>query len=440
MQNQEELNRNKSEQKTKLGRFGECAILYIIEAALEYFVALSVADTYLAKITKAVGMSDSTTAVLAAFVSLGCSFQFISTLIIRTRRVKKIVTAGHFLSQTLFTSAYLLPLAAFSGELKCTLLVIALLGAQILHNMVVAHKINWYMGMIRDENRGVFTSLKEIISLLGGMIFTQALAASFDLFEASGNETAAFVFGAIILAVITLSHTVTLIFTKEKEPEDFSAEKSVPFLESIKSLFKNKDMLKIIFTFSLWYAANYAVLSFSGTYRNEELGFSQTFSTTIATVCSLIRAAISIPMGKFADKKGFNKLLSLCFAAGALGFGIYAFTVPANGKFLFPIFYMLYNIVGAGASMASINLIYDYIPSEHCTQAFALTNSVAGIVGFLTMLALTPIMNAVQANGNIVFGTTIYSQQIFAIFSCLIAAFLSFFTLKCFGKRKNAKE
>ena len=45
-------------------------ILYIIEAALEYFVSIAVSGAYLACLTTAIGISDALTGVLPSFVSL----------------------------------------------------------------------------------------------------------------------------------------------------------------------------------------------------------------------------------------------------------------------------------------------------------------------------------------------------------------------------------
>ena len=46
-------------------------LLYIIEAALEYFVAILVGETYLAKVAMSIGISNSGIGILSAFVSLG---------------------------------------------------------------------------------------------------------------------------------------------------------------------------------------------------------------------------------------------------------------------------------------------------------------------------------------------------------------------------------
>lgn len=169
-------------------KYGDCAFLYIIEAMLEYFVALSVADVYLVKIAAATGMSDQAIAVLTSFVSLGCGFQFLSIFFFRSSKVKKKATSGHVISQVLFTCAYLIPLATCSGQIKSVLLVIALLVAQILHNAVNAPKTDWYMSMLKNEKRGAFTAIKEIVSLFGGMAFTYGLAFLFDTFEDNGNQ------------------------------------------------------------------------------------------------------------------------------------------------------------------------------------------------------------------------------------------------------------
>ena len=430
----------KTERKTASfdKKYGSCAFIYVIEAMLEYFVALSVADVYLAKIASAVGMSDQATAVLASFVSLGCGFQFLSLFFFRSDRVKKKVTAGHIVSQTCFTLAYFVPLAAFSGQVKTVILVAALLVAQLLHNLVNAPKINWYMSMIRDEKRGSFTAVKEIVSLFGGMAFTYLLAFCFDSFSDAGNQAGAFVCGAVILAVVTTAHTVALLLTKEKPTYgEGGIPDEKPQKTDLKALFRNKSLWKIVLIASLWYAANYATLSFSGTYRINELGFSMTYSAVIIAVGSVMRALVSVPLGKFGDKKGFGTLISFCFLIAAAGYVVYAFTSPENGKILYPVYYVLYCIAMAGINGSMINLVYDYVPRDMRSGALAVQHSVSGIVGFLTTLSLTPLMTSIKAGGNVVMGMTVYSQQLFALISLEIVLFLAFYSAVALGKRKN---
>ena len=64
--------------KKEKNEYALSRFLYILEAMLEYFVSIAVGTVYLAKITKYVGIGDEITAILTAFVSLGCSFQLLS--------------------------------------------------------------------------------------------------------------------------------------------------------------------------------------------------------------------------------------------------------------------------------------------------------------------------------------------------------------------------
>ena len=406
-------------------------------------MALSVADVYLVKIAAATGMSDQAIAVLTSFVSLGCGFQFLSIFFFRSSKVKKKATSGHVISQVLFTCAYLIPLATCSGQIKSVLLVIALLVAQILHNAVNAPKTDWYMSMLKNEKRGAFTAIKEIVSLFGGMAFTYGLAFLFDTFEDNGNQTGAFICGAIILGIVTLLHTITLLFTKEKpdfSEKDGTTNQSDAQKTSIKALLRDKTMWKIVFLSSLWSAANYATLSFSGTYRLNELGFSLTLSAIITAVGSVARAVFSVPLGKFGDKKGFSTLLFVSFLIAAAAYLAMTFTAPANGKVLYTVYYVLYCVAMAGINGSMINIVYDYVPSTRTSGVLAIKQSVSGIVGFLTVLALTPLMTFIKGKGNSVFGMTVYSQQIFAVISLLIVLFLAVFSRFAFGKRNSAKK
>ena len=56
-------------------------LFYIIEAAVEYFLSTFVAGAYLAKMTSAIGIKDSLTGIITAFVSLGFGFQIFALLL-----------------------------------------------------------------------------------------------------------------------------------------------------------------------------------------------------------------------------------------------------------------------------------------------------------------------------------------------------------------------
>ena len=66
-------------------------VLYIISAALEYFISILTGTAYLAKVAGAIGISDSTIGVLSSFVALGCTFQIVSLAMRTDKPVKRMV-------------------------------------------------------------------------------------------------------------------------------------------------------------------------------------------------------------------------------------------------------------------------------------------------------------------------------------------------------------
>ena len=87
-------------------------LMYILEAALEYFISILVAGSYLATLTKELGFSDSLTGILSSIISLGCLFQLLS-LPLRRKRVKILVLVFSILNQLLFMLLYVIPLTSF---------------------------------------------------------------------------------------------------------------------------------------------------------------------------------------------------------------------------------------------------------------------------------------------------------------------------------------
>lgn len=388
--------------------------LYLIEAALEYFVSIAVGTVYLAKIAKYVGMSDGLTAIITAFVPLGCGFQLVSVFI-NIKSVKKFTSVGQVISQLIFTSLYIIPLISMPEGVQAVVLVVALFLAQVIHNVISAPKTNWFMSVVADESRGKYTAVKEIISLIGGSAFSFALSFVIDRYEAQNDMRAAFLVGAIILGTLTVLHTLTLIFSKSSEKTCVCQSQKGSF----KRLLKNKTLLKIIVVTMLIIMSQYATASFSGTYMNNELGFSMTFSSAVVLIGSLCRVIFSVPFGKFADKKGFCRMLIVTATIAAVGYCINIFTAPSNGKVLYTIYYMLYCTAMAGMNSAILNLIYDYVEPDERSGAIALNQTISGIAGFVITLVLSPMLSLIQKSGNKLLGITVYAQQIFSFISLL---------------------
>ena len=407
--------------KTSKDLYQTSRFLYIIEAALEYFISLLVTGAYLAKITASIGMNDTLTGILTSFVSLGCGFQMIAIFLANKRPVKGWVTILHSLNQLAFALIYLVPFIELSKEVKIVLFITLLLLGHIVNNVVNSPKINWFMSLVDDKKRGSFTASKEMVSLIGGMVFSFAMGAVIDRFEEVGNLNGAFIVCGLSVFALMLLHSATLIFSKEKPVEE---KEKISTKELLSELIKDKNLFKVILVSVLWNVANYAATPFYGSYQIKELGFTMTFVSILSAAYAIVRTVFSKPMGKFADKYSFAKMLNICFIIMIVGFGINVFTVPENGKVFYTVYYMLNAIAMAGINSAVINLIYDYVDKEKRIGALALKSTLAGFAGFFTTLAVSPLVSSIQENGNTFLGLNVYAQQVVSAIAVVLVVVL----------------
>ncbi len=384
-------------------------ILYIIEATLEYFISLLVAGAYLAKVTTSIGLPDSLTAILSSFVSLGCGFQLVAIFISRTKSVKRYVTILHTLNQLFFALIYFVPFIKIPKTAKFVVFAVLLLSGHAINQVVNSPKINWYMSLIDDKKRGSFTANKEIVSLVTGVVFTTAMSAVIDAFEASGNLNGAFIFCGVGVFGLMVLHSLTLIFSKEKPVEVVQKTNT---LQSLKELIKDKALFKVILVSVLWNIANYSAVPFYGTYLVKELSFSMLLVSVLSAVGAFSRALFSRPFGKYADKNSFASLISICFIIEFFAFFINMLTVPNNGKVFYAIYLILHSIGMAGINSSAINLIYDYVEKSKRTSALALKSAIAGFAGFFATLIVSALVDNIQASGNVFLGLNVYAQQV----------------------------
>ncbi|MDR0426268.1 MAG: MFS transporter [Clostridiales bacterium] len=397
-------------------------VFYVAEAAFEYFIAILIGGAYLAKITSAIGMSDGLTGVLFSFVSLGAGVQIFALFFADRRSVKGYVTVLHTINQLCFAVIYLVPLFNISKSVKIVIFIVLLLGGQMISNIMNASKVNWLMALVPDKNRGRFTATKEIVSLIGGTAFSFAAGAVIDGFESAGNLNGAFIVGAAAIFVFAVLHSMTLIFSKEKVNEKSVAHGKV--MRDIKALLKNKTVLKILLLQALWNIAIFSTQPFYGSYQINELGFSMTFIAVLSIIYAVFRIVFSRIFGKFADKHTFVKMLNICYIVACASLCVNMFTVPANGKIFYTVFYTLQAVAMAGINSGAVNLIYDNVEPKQRMRAYALQQSITGVIGFGTTTVMSLLVTFIQKNGNHFLGMNVYAQQVMSAIGALVVVLI----------------
>ena len=392
--------------------------MYIFEAALEYLISILVTGSFLATITKELGISDGLTGILSSVISLGCLFQLLS-LSVRRARVKRFVVVLSVINQTFFMLLYAIPLTGAKYQIKIVLFVVLICAAYLVYNFAHPKKINWLMSLVDDSSRGAFTANKEIVSLVCGMIFSFLMGAVIDHFAQSGEIRTAFLLSAAVIFILLLLHTLTMIFTVEKEIPDSKNENS---LAGVRELVKNKNVLKITGVFVLYNISNFASVPFYGTYQINELGLDLKTVSVLVMLGTISRIIVSRLWGEYADRNSFAAMMEKCLIfLGAAQLCI-LFAVPSNGAVMFALYYFFYGVAMGGINSALINLIFDYIAPEKRSDSLAITQAVSGLAGFLTTICLSSLVTLVQKSDNTIFGVHIYAQQLCSLVSLLFTA------------------
>ncbi len=390
--------------------------LYIAQAAVEYLLSILVTGSFLATITSSIGVPDSITGIISSIISLGCSFQLFS-LFIHAKKSKAFVIVTSVINQILFLSLYLIPILNISQQLKTILFVVIIVVAYFIYNVGHPKKINWLMSNVDEHHRGIFTANKEIVSLVAGMAFSYGAGAISDYYAAKGDINTAFVIFAALSFVLMIVHTVTMLpITTEKE---VSARK-INIGATLKVLFSNKNIVKVVILFTLYYVIKDIAAPFYGVYLIKDLNFKLTTVTVLSMVSSLARIVVSRYWGRYADRKGFAAMVEKCFLFLLIGCVFVTFTNPATGLVMYTGYSICHGIAMGGINSAITNMVFYYIEPERRADSLAVSQAISGIVGFLTTIAVSPIITAVQGSGNKVFGMTVYAQQILSAVAAIV--------------------
>ena len=406
-------------------------IMYIFQATFEYLISLLVGGTFLATITKDLGISDSLTGILSSIISLGCLFQ-LTSFFIKRRKLKSIILVFSVINQLLFALLYIIPHFDFSKTTKTIIFVVTIVLAYLIYNIIHPKKIGWMMSVVDYHKRGDFTAKKEMTSLIFGMVFSYSMGSVVDYFKAKGEIRIAFTICAVVISALMILHTVSMLLTVEKE---FESRQKINIIKTLKDVFTNKKVLTVTVVTLFFNVAFYSISPCLGTYMINDLGFSLQFTSFLAILSSISRCVVSIPWGKYADRNSFSKMIEKCFIVLAISYFFIVLSNPKNGMIMLALYYVVNGIALGGVNSALFNLIFDYAPKDSREDSLAVCQSLSGIAGFLTTLILSFVISFIQGNGNKIFGITVYAQPILAIVSTLLSVCAVFYVRKVLIKK-----
>lgn len=413
-------------------------IAYILECMFEYFINLLVTGAYLAKLTTAIGISDSMTAILSSIASLAGMFQIISIFLVKKTPVKRWVLPITFITQALVSTLYMIPFLGL-GSFAPILFFVIILISKAAVNVVSPAKSNWFLSLVDDKARGNFQAKINIVSLAGGTIFTFLASLMIDKFEAVGNISGAFTTITVIICILAVFQITCLIIAKEKPIEKTSASDS-PF-KAVGSLFKNKIYVRFLIFNLLWSIASNITAPFLSTYQIKELGFSMTFISTIGIIINIVQMFVVWFFGRYSMRHSYASIFRIAYVFAFFSFFFVMISTRSNGYVTFTAYRFINLFFGAASAVSSTSLLFIIVGNEERTAAIAFNTVIVGLVGFSITLLASPLLTLLQSADIVIFGARLYAQQILAFISlCLTALILLYYQLCCYKILRSAEK
>lgn len=412
-------------------------VMYWFEAAFEYFINLLASGAFLAKLTSEIGITDSMTAILTAITSLAGASQMVSIYLSHKAPVKRFVLPLMLISQIMFSTLYLIPFLPMGSVGMAAVFFAVILISKFVLTICSPLKSAWFMNLVQIKDRGSYTAILQIVSLVLGSAVSFAAGVLIDNFEAVGDVKGAFLTLSVLILVFALGNCLTLVFSREKPLEKKQSE---TVFSSVKTLFKNKNYKHLLVILILEAVANNVIVPFLGTYQVNELGFKMTFISVMGIALSAVQVLSVAFFGRLSKNFEHKTLLQVGFPIIVISYFINIFTAPSNGIYMFIIYSVILRIGSAALGVSKVNLMLEMIPRENHVAAISISTMITGILSFIATLAVSPFTDFVQNNNNTVFGKTIYAQQLLSALAFVIYIVATVYYNAVLVPRLNNKE
>jgi len=414
-------------------------IAYYIQCVTEYLVTLLVADAFLAKLLKHIGLNDATIGIVSSLTSLAFLVQLGTILLMRyVRNVKRTVILIDVSSMLCFMLTFLVPFLEINQAWKTVLVFASISGGFLLKYMQLNLYYKWANSFVSPEHRGAFSARNSAISLAVGVVFSLFMGKLLDSCERAGRiETSFLIIGFVIAALAVLDFLMLLLIHPYSKEDALRQQK--PLRDVLRNTLGNRSFRNVVILLSLYDIARYLCVGFLGTFKTQELLLSVSAVQLINIAANSLRCVLSSPVGRWSDRTSFVYVYRVGLLVCALSFVFLLFTTPKT-RWLIVGYTVLYNLSMTAIPFNANNMTYNYVPIDYFVQAQAIRNSISGVLGFLSSLVGSRILAAVQANGNQFLRIPVYGQQLLALLSLVVLAGAILFSKAVVEKQTIMKQ
>ncbi len=399
---------------------------HIVISSVKTLVQTTMSGVFFTLLVKQLGVSDAVTGVLSNVMYLGFAMQAFSAAFIR--RLPSLRTGALILytgQRTLYAFLYLLPFLPLPYGTRIVLFITLYITASLAGNLISPAQFHWMMSFVQPEHRGVFTAHRDMITLVLTIVYNLGMGRVVDHFTAIGRPEIGLRLCAVTILLLMAADAVSILLSADAPGVLENARKEPSFFSAVRANLANRSFLKVVFMGCSWNILSFFCNSYHNVYLLQELQCSTTFIVTAGMVCNVLRLAVSIPVGRYADKYGFARCVTLGFLLAAVATGLLAFWRPSNGAVLYVVYQIPYSIALAALTGSLMNIILQYVPAKDRVSAQGLYGALNGLSGFTGAALGGAVLGAIQANGLVVGGVSVYAQQVLNLTSAVGMALLA---------------
>ncbi len=414
---------------------------HVVIAAVEALIRATMSGVFFTLLVKQMGVSDAVTGILSNVIYLGCSMQVLSAGFVgrlRSLRTGALVLQG--VQHLLYSFLFVLPFLPLGGGLRVGLFAVVYAVAALSGNLIAPARFQWMMTFVEPHHRGIYTAHREMITLVLTIVYNLVMGQLVDHFTALGQPETGLQLCAVVIVVLLVTDTVALLRSADAPQVVENARREGNLLAAVRTNFSNRGFLMVALVGFAWNVLCFTCTAYHNVFLLQEVGCSATFIVVAGMAGNLIRLAISVPMGRIADRHGFAHLAALGFGFASIAFFVLAFWNPANGAVLYLVYQIPFSLALAALTGTTMNILLPYVPPKERVGAQGIYGAITGLSGFLGSVLGGALLAAIQKNGLTLFGVGIYAQQVLNLLAAVGVAALAVYVKKVLERQPVVEE
>ncbi len=395
---------------------------------MEALIKSTLSGVFFTLLVKQMGVSDAVTGILSNVVCLGCTMQAFSAAFVgRLRSLRTGALVMQILQHLMYAFLYLLPFLPMPAGARIPVFAVVYAVAAISGNLITPARFHWMMSFVKLDERGVFTAHKEMITLVITIVYNLVMGRVVDHYTALGRPETGLQLCAVTILVLMVTDSASLLRSADAPGVLADVKKSPSFGSMLRTNVKNRSFLILVLMGMVWNFSDAFSRSYHNVYLLQELDCSVTFVVIAGMVGNVIRLFLSVPLGRYADRFGFDHSVALGFGLAALANVLLIFWRPENGAVLYLLYQLPMAVALAALTGGLMNIILQYVPVKDRVGAQGVYAATNGLFSFTGTLAGGWVLSMIQTGGNRVLGIPMYAQQFLSLVSAVSMAALALF-------------